>query len=470
MGDGKPNIVEKSYKLLFVIYAPIALLSYVINAVGGFKISFLSIFLICVSVLSAVLALLLIIRYAFKRSEIINTPDSNRNAPFLFRHDFLIPFIFISITSFSVLSLLIYSGAVKELTYHKKVIATKSENTTIVLILGLSDQNIIDSKPSINNTFYDYGASEIQALSMYQRFSPSHGNHFDFDLIDHQMKYSEELEMEIVQLMKKGVIYFVCTTSSISVPLSRKFEQLISKSGTTSKPILICTNASSPEVQTKSNSVYRFFIRSSEQTKLLVKKSISLNLKTINFIAINNEYGKGSIESFDKSWSEKGNLSISGIYLDPIFSEERIIEEIKTSNILSNNPDAIYIPADGVKLQAIIKAIADFSDDIVLLSSAAMTVKHDQLAIKDILLRKKWFTVAPKTKAEEEIFSYNIYTSFLYMSIIKLTKTIEKMDEDPDLSFHDEWTKTESPRLLDFEYDKKGDFIIHSRLDSSLTD
>ncbi len=52
MTSGKPTIIEMSYKLLFLIYAPVTLVSYILNAVGGFEIGFLLIFLLSVSAIS----------------------------------------------------------------------------------------------------------------------------------------------------------------------------------------------------------------------------------------------------------------------------------------------------------------------------------------------------------------------------------------------------------------------------------
>ena len=469
MGDGKPNIVEKSYKLLFVIYAPIALLGYIINAIGGFNISFLSIFLISISAISAILALILIVRYTIKRTEIISIPDSNKNAPFLYRHDFLIPFIFISITSFTILSLLIYTGAVKELVHHKEVIAVHKK-TKIGLLLALSNINDLDKSVEIDNVFYDYGANEMNGLSVFLRYDKDHGNEYDFELIDHKSNYSEKLEEKIIAMMKEGTKYFICTTSPISVPLSRKFEALILKSETKNKPILICTNSSSNKIETKANVVYRLFTRSSEQSALLADKGRELNLKNIKFIAIDNEYGRGALESFDLAWSKKGNLSISGIFLDPALSKNKIIEEILNSDLLNDNPDGLFLASNNNGLDAIIRALYDFPNDIVILAPSGMSIKNNQLEIEQLLAKKRWFVSIPKVKAKESLMTHNVYTSFLYINISKLTHTIEELEENKSLTFHEEWTKTEIPRLLDFEYEKQGDFIVRSRLDSSFTD
>ena len=139
-------------------------------------------------------------------------PDINQKAPFLFRHDFLIPFILISVASFSVLTFMVYKGFTEHLSLKKSMIEAQAK-TEIVLLLGLSDANNFDDKNFTTEILHNYGTSEIFALGHYLKTTPEHGNSYDFQLVDHKMKYSKELEEKIVHYLKKGVRYFVCTTS-----------------------------------------------------------------------------------------------------------------------------------------------------------------------------------------------------------------------------------------------------------------
>lgn len=186
MTSGKPTIIEMSYKLLFLIYAPVTLVSYILNAVGGFEIGFLLIFLLSVSAISIVLALILTIRFAVSRKEIVAMRDINQNAPFLFRHDFLIPYILISIVSFTALTFMVYQGFTAHLSDKKSRIA-ELKKTEIVLILGLSDAHDYDDRDFTTEILHNYGASEIAALGHYLKTAPEHGNDYDFQLIDHRM-------------------------------------------------------------------------------------------------------------------------------------------------------------------------------------------------------------------------------------------------------------------------------------------
>ncbi len=471
MGDGKPNIIEKSYKLLFVIYAPVALLGYIINAIGGFKMSFLTIFLLLVTALSVIIALILIVRYTMLRGKIISMPDVNKNAPYFFRHDFLIPFIFISVTSFTILSFLAYNGVINEFANKIEIIETnhKDEKPRILLLLGLSNTNNFQETPTLQNTLLDYGASEIQGLSFYRRYSKEHGNNYHFQIVDHGQKYSSKMENTIKEALKDGVRYFICTTSSISVPLSRKFEQLIAETNASdNNPILICTNSGSPEVETKANFVYRFYPRSEDEAIVLAEKGNQMHFEKIVYIAINDEYGKGAVSSFEKEWRKNGHILSDGIYLDPALSEENILNKIKNSNLLKQEPDAIFIANSGSSLQSTIRAISDFPDDIAILGTTGLSVKFTQAPIKHILNKKQWYTCVPDSKSKDDIISFDLNTSFLYMSIDKLTNAIESVKQNPETTIHDELTRQDFPILLNFDYDKHGDFNIDLRIDSIL--
>jgi len=471
MNNEIPNLIERSYKLLFVIYAPLALLSYLINAIGGSQISFLSMFLFLVTIISVLLTLILVVRYSIMRKQIISMADFNQKAPYMFRHDFLIPFIFISVVSITTFSFLAYKGVLHDLTAGSGLIdiSQPEQKTKIVLILALSNAHSVREAATIENTLLDRGASEIQGLSYYLRFSDLHGKKYDFELIDHERKYSSVLEEKIKMALSDGVRYFICTTSSISVPLARKFEELITETNTAdNNPILLCTNTSSPVLETRTNKVYRFYPRSNEEAKVLAEKAKQMHFNKVGYIAIDDEYGRGAVKSFEQAWRKDLRIITQGVFLDPALSEANIIAKIQNSNLLEQEPDAIFIANYGARLQSTIRAIEDFPDDIAILGTTPLSVKFTQAQIRHILKRKRWYTCVPDTKAEDDITAFDLHSSFLFMTIQKLTDVIEELNKNPKATFHEEFTKEDSPALLNFEYDKRGDFNIDLRIDSTL--
>ena len=314
------SLIEKSYKILFVIYAPIALLSYLISAFGGVDISFMMVMLLSINALSILFAVALIVLYAIRRPQIVTTADTNEKRMFLFRHDFLIPFIFISITSFTLLSIALY----RDTDQQAETVQSVEKQTKIVLMLGLTDAHEFNTDINVESLFMDYGASELQGFSLHRKFTKDHGNAYDYQLLDHKMKYTPELEAKVKEYIKAGALYFVCTTSAIAVPLSKKFGQLVAESGVDNKPILICTNSASPAVETATNHVYRFYIRSKDEAQKLVEKAIELELEKITYIAVNSEYGKGAVDEFRKALEAKGGTLGRGLMLDPNLSRKKI--------------------------------------------------------------------------------------------------------------------------------------------------
>ena len=103
------RLIEKSYKLIFIIYAPIAVISILLRWFGGFEVSFLFLLSISLSIASLVWGLVLGVKYVLKREEIIHSKDGDSPLPFAFRHDFLIPFVLISLVSFSSTSFLLFT-------------------------------------------------------------------------------------------------------------------------------------------------------------------------------------------------------------------------------------------------------------------------------------------------------------------------------------------------------------------------
>lgn len=468
MTSGKPTIIEMSYKLLFLIYAPVTLVSYILNAVGGFEIGFLLIFLLSVSAISIVLALILTIRFAVSRKEIVAMRDINQNAPFLFRHDFLIPYILISIVSFTALTFMVYQGFTAHLSDKKSRIA-ELKKTEIVLILGLSDAHDYDDRDFTTEILHNYGASEIAALGHYLKTAPEHGNDYDFQLIDHRMQYSRELESQIVHYLRQGARYFICTTSAIAVPLSENFRRLVEEAGAEdNKPVLICTNAASPKIRTRTNQVYRFYIRSQEEPQVLTDKGSELGLQKAVFIAVDSEYGKGAVEAFREQWRKQGGTVAQGLFLDPVLSKKNIVQKIIAGNLLQYQPDVIFIANSNKGLVGSIEALDSFPDDIVILATADLSVKFTQVPIQDILRRKTWFTCVPDMKARDDYVNFDIYTAFLAMTIGKLTHTIETLQDNPGSDFHEIFTASDYPPILNFHYYRQGDFIIEMRIDSTL--
>ena len=458
-------MLEKSYKLLFILYAPITLISYLIKAVGNVGYSYLFITLLLVAAFSLIVALILVLSYIFLRKKIIHEPDSSPEVPFLFTNDFMIPFIGLSVSSYFIVALLIFTGNTGEvLTNELKIVEPK---TQIVLLLALSDQNDFESKTNVTEVLFDYGMSEVMGLGYFLKWNPESYNKYDFQVVDHKMVYNSELEEKVKKYIEDGVKYFICTTSVIAVPLSEQFENIIDQSGFEGdRPILICTNSSSSNIKTKTNRIYRINPRAQEQAEVLSEKGQSLGLKKASFIAVDNEFGKAAVESFKKEWEAVGGIVSEGLFLDVVSSKRSIAEQIKDGDILESEPEAIFIAHFDKGLVGIFNGVKDFPDHIVYLATSSLSVKITQLQIGSILREKHWYTCVPEVKTMRNLSNFNINSSFIYLVINKLVHTIEKSEGDMGL-FHEHWIDKQGTPILHFDYEKSGDFKVYMKIDSS---
>lgn len=157
-----------------------------------------------------------------------------------------------------------------------------------------------------------------------------------------------------------------------------------------------------------------------------------------------------------------------GLFLDPVLSKKNIVQKIIAGNLLQYQPDVIFIANSNKGLVGSIEALDSFPDDIVILATADLSVKFTQVPIQDILRRKTWFTCVPDMKARDDYVNFDIYTAFLAMTIGKLTHTIETLQDNPGSDFHEIFTASDYPPILNFHYYRQGDFIIEMRIDSTL--
>ena len=465
MGKGDSNLIERSYKLLFILYAPITLISYVVKAVGGVSYSYFFITLLLVAAFSLVVALILLLSYIFLRKKIINEPDSSPEVPFIFTNDFMIPFIGLSIFSYFTVALLIYTGNTgKVLAEDIEIVIPK---TQIVLMMGVTDDNDFEDKTNVTEVLFDYGMSELMGLGYFMKWNTDDYNEYDFQVINHKMNYNSKIEDKVIEYIEAGAKYFICTTSKVAVPLSERFEDLIAQSNFKgSYPILICTNSSSTNIKTKTNRIYRINPRAQEQAEVLSDKGKSLGLKKATFIAIDDEFGQASVEAFKKEWTKDGGQFVEGIFLDNVSSKRSISEQVQDSDLLSIDPEVIFIAHFDKGLIGIFEGVKDFPEDIVYLATTSLSVKLTQLHIDSILAKKRWYTCVPEVKTRRNLSNFNINSSFIYFVLNKLIYSIDRSGGDMEL-FHENWVDKADTPILHFDYEKNGDFKVFMKIDSS---
>jgi hypothetical protein len=118
-----------------------------------------------------------------------------------------------------------------------------------------------------NKAAYQDGLRQLEGYIELVRSNPDLTDQFEFVLFDHKMS-ADVADGIIRKELQKGTRYFLCTMSSVCVPISEKFEKIVKECSIEgNQPILVSTVASSPMVSTSKNSKYRFYVRSQEEAR-----------------------------------------------------------------------------------------------------------------------------------------------------------------------------------------------------------
>ena len=456
------SLIEKSYKLLFIIYAPFAIVTYLLKSVGGFEVSFIGLFTMMVSGISVIIGLYVCILYAFKRNLVINSTDFQKDVPFVFRHDFLVPHILITIVSLCLTIYLSWSSLFPIVEAHEE--ARTGQKTRIALLLSLPPLTTVQVDEDFRMAS-DYGYHQLEGLATLFRLNPEYTDQFDFALLNHGDVYDEHVNKLVIEEVRKGTRYFVTTSSTVSVGLSKNFESLIDTLDYGDvRPILISTLSSSPEVFTKKNSVYRFFIRSTEESALLAQKAAELGFTKASFISLNDEFGKGATEAFVEAWTKtESNILIQGVYYDPITTADNLKLKIEESKILSTDPEVLFIAGYDQPLTNLISALQEINAPVTYLYTSNVTSGIILDEFKEFLKSTEWYTTVPFFNAYNKLLEEDIEATFIFLTLNKLIKCIQATAEDPS-SFDVKMSDTSFPPTVDFQDLGNGDFAVKMRV------
>ncbi|MCH8902869.1 MAG: hypothetical protein IIA45_03020 [Bacteroidetes bacterium] len=315
---------------------------------------------------------------------------------------------------------------------------------------------------------WEDGVRQILGWTRLLKDNPDYTSRYDFRLIDHHMEYNESLRQTIINEIENGAKYFISTMSNVSVPLSEKFKGIVDESNYEGnhEPILICTIASSPKVKTSKNSVYRFYVRSQEEGEVLAKAGMKLNLQTATFVAVDDTYGPGAVESFKTEWKKLGGTIVDGVMIDLHLSQENVNKKIQSSSVFKNKIDAVFIAHYGSGVGKIFKALEGLNDSTVILATSTLSIKEWQKPIFDILEKRKWITCVPDYKKNNEKYE-DIISDFMYFTLERLIRTIEETNGQPNM-FDEKWKSLNFPAVLNFEKIDGTDIKIFMKEDQTI--
>ncbi|WP_370980183.1 hypothetical protein [Agaribacterium sp. ZY112] len=406
------DLMHKSYQVLFLIYAPITMISIALKAMGGASVSFLYSVAFFAAVMS-LLVMLLIALMILRHKKRLNS-ELESNLPFVIRHQFMALFLPIAFVSILVSSYRLYdqrAQAVEPL-----------EN--IVVMVPLTDaldnpsQELRQIKQFLGSFLVDY---------------PEISKNYRIELLNHKHQFDDALFAQVLEKSKAGSKYIVCTFSDVCSKLLAALQALPED---VPKPIVINTLASSTALPMQPNFSYRFYPRSLESVRALAGYGTRSGAMTASFVAADDNFGRNAVEEFGRAWRSLGGTLDEGVYLNPIGDETvlstRVFERFSEAEKI---PDVIFVSLQ----QPLNNILSELSKRTSLLLGMSY---HNEAALvlangagehaSNIVMSYPDYQIA-----QREL--HNTTALFLYLTLNKLIETDMRLKASPESDFDALW-------------------------------
>ncbi len=314
---------------------------------------------------------------------------------------------------------------------------------------------------------WDDGVRQILGITEFFRFHHSYTKEYEFRFVDHSMQYdglNSKLAEEIIEEIENGTKYFICTMSKVSVPLSKDFERIIKSSKYKGeKPILLSTVASSPNVSTNTENIFRYYIRSSYESKFLAKKGIENNYKKSSFIVVSGDYGDGAIKTFSKEWEANKGIIQSGLKLNDKLDYEMVRKEVQQHSHIFKESDVIFLAHYGSGVQKVVKALHACKINKPIIATHTITIPEWRKPIEHLLEEMEVHSCLPKFLTQKssqypKVVFEDMIGGFMYLTLDKLIRTIDNQKLKKG-SFSESWEQ-EFPKIIETQYQTDGDYEI----------
>lgn len=437
--------IDKPYKILFVINAPIAIIAYLSTILTNIPLEYISYTFLAISILITFIILLL---FYFKSDR--NNSDSFD--PFLIKRKFLVPFILFAICSGSLVGYSLYDS------YHNQGNIQNFDNRERIVVLIPID------KTKSNQPAYQDGKRQAYGYIDMLETNPNVLNKYDIVFKNHGMDETKAVEI-LSDELKKGTKYFISTMSHISERLSKDFESLIlqNRNSKVDEPKLIVTVSSSSKIQVQPNSVYRFYIRSNEESSLLADYAIKEGVnERLVAIVVDDNYGRRAQEVFNDSYGKPFDIMIP---LSISWTKDKIRSEISKKVASNGVSNTFFIVHYGNGLDNIVSSISELELPGNLLISHPISVDEWYKPVEDVLNSRDWVTCYPEADNGGIYVSDDIIRDFVYFSIHRLVKTIEETSFGSS-SFDFAWKNSNEPQRIKYKINSGGDSEIKLKLES----
>ena len=429
--EHKEGFLHKSYHVLFVIYAPIALVSIVISFLSKAYIPYVFSVAFLGAGLSFVLACLMWWKFLQHRS--IITYEREAGLPYIIRHQFMLMYLPIVFSSMGVCGYYLYVKYVRILSEYQE---TAPQKITVVLPL----KNVL-GQPAEDRTQVGHA---FGALYVHH---PELASKYHFNVIDHQNNYSDNLLERVITSTNEGAPYVVCAYSEVCSQLVKKLDE-VEEERLPKRPIVILTLASAMDLSLGKNSVYRFHPRNREDASVLAGYATRENMKTASFIATDDSFGRNAAKEFNEVWQSLGGVVMEGIYLDSVLSEDVASRKISEHFSTEQMPDAIFTSL----YQPVTQALANLSQKSNLLfgvnypHSLVLKLESEGGDMSRVIVSLPLY----KLRSPE---LQNTGGLFTFLTLKKLMEVDQALEQDTELTFDDAWWKYGDPGYLTFERD-----------------
>ena len=288
----------------------------------------------------------------------------------------------------------------------------------------------------------------------------------NYDIVFRNHEMDETRAVEIVSdELKNGTNYFISTMSHISERLSKDFESLIkqNRKRDLDKPKLIVTVSSSSKIQVHPNSVYRFYIRSNEESSLLADYATKNGVnERLVAIVVDDNYGRRAQEVFNESYGKPFDITIP---LSISWTKDKIKSEISKKVASNGVENTFFIVHYGSGLDNIVSSISELRLSGNFLISHPITVDEWHKPVENILNSRDWVTCSPEAADGGIYVSEDIIRDFVYFSIHRLINTIEETSYS-STSFDTAWRNSNEPQRIKYEITSEGDSEIKMKLEA----
>jgi hypothetical protein len=332
--------------------------------------------------------------------------------------------------------------------------ATLGASTRIALLFP------IEETPS--SAAYEDGERQALGLVHFLKKHPEATKRYHFIIINHGMD-PQKARDAVIDELKLGTQYFLVTMSKIGEPLSAEFPQLVASfSPKHLQPRLIVTVASSPEIRTVPGSVYRFYIRSQDEGAVLAEAAhLALRSTTASSIAVDDEYGRGAVKSFETKWVERGHAMSTGTRLPPTANTD-LIKQLIRDDFLARIPaeqrELVFLAHYGHALQAIVQALHEAGQPTCLAATSTMSIETWRRPVQSILTGWTSIIATPVSQTEAS-YDGDVVQDFVYFSLDRLLWVLQQQDQGPH-SFDEAWRTAPQPERVKYTIDADGDATI----------